>query len=93
MKLPGFATREGTDRYRRRFDGKIPREHFRSMNGLWTSSIGIGTNLGNHDDATDKQYREAFAPAVESGCNTCGARADDEAMTTGGGCSRAGTSS
>ena len=42
MKLPGFATREGTDRYRRRFDGKIPREHFRSMNGLWTSSIGIG---------------------------------------------------
>jgi aryl-alcohol dehydrogenase-like predicted oxidoreductase len=69
MKLPGFATPEGTDRYRRRFDGKIPREHFRSMNGLWTSSIGIGTYLGNHDDATDKQYREAVVRAVESGCN------------------------
>ncbi|HEX9265323.1 MAG TPA: aldo/keto reductase [Candidatus Binatia bacterium] len=69
MKLPGSATPEGTDRYRQRFDGEIPREHFRSMSGLWTSSIGIGTYLGNHDDVTDEQYRRAIVRAVESGCN------------------------
>jgi len=33
------------------------------------SSIGIGTYLGNHDDATDRQYQDALVRAVESGCN------------------------
>ena len=33
------------------------------------SSIGIGTYLGNHDDDTDEQYREAIVAAVASGCN------------------------
>jgi aryl-alcohol dehydrogenase-like predicted oxidoreductase len=69
MKLPGWATAEGTQRYLKRFDGKIPQEHFRQVDGLWMSSIGIGTYLGNHDDATDQQYREAIIHAVDSGCN------------------------
>ena len=69
MKLPGSATPEGTDRYRQRFEGKIPQEHFRAMNGLWTSSIGIGTYLGNHDAGTDAQYRDSVVRAVELGCN------------------------
>lgn len=69
MKLSGSATPAGTERYRKRFDGKIPLEHFRQAQGLWMSSIGIGTYLGNHDDATDRQYHDAIARAVESGCN------------------------
>ena len=69
MNLSGSATADGTDRYRKRFADKIPQEHFRQTHGLWMSSIGIGTYLGNHDDATDKQYRQAIVRAVESGCN------------------------
>ena len=69
MKIPGAATPEGTERYRRRFDGRIPAEHFRHSQNLWMSSIGIGTYLGNHDDATDRQYRQAIVRAVGSGCN------------------------
>jgi len=33
------------------------------------SSIGIGTYLGNYDDATDQEYHQATIRAVESGCN------------------------
>ncbi len=69
MKIPGAATPEGTERYRRRFAGKIPPEHFRKSQSLWMSSIGIGTYLGNHDDATDRQYQQALVRAVGSGCN------------------------
>jgi aryl-alcohol dehydrogenase-like predicted oxidoreductase len=69
MKLQGSATEPGTDRYRKRFEGKIPSEHFRHSQGLWLSSIGLGTYLGNHDAETDKLYHDAIVRAVESGCN------------------------
>ena len=69
MRIPGWATSEGTERYRKRFDGKIPAEHFRLAENIWMSSIGMGTYLGNYDDATDRQYHEAVVRAVESGCN------------------------
>jgi aryl-alcohol dehydrogenase-like predicted oxidoreductase len=69
MTLFGSASSEGTERYRRRFDGKISQEHFRTWQGLAVSSIGIGTYLGNHDADTDQQYHDAVVAAVESGCN------------------------
>jgi aryl-alcohol dehydrogenase-like predicted oxidoreductase len=69
MKISGVATSEGTGRYRKRFDGKIPAEHFRESQGLLMSSIGIGTYLGNYDDATDQEYHKAVVHAVQSGCN------------------------
>lgn len=69
MKLSGYATLEGTNRYCKRFDGKIPLEHFRQSQSLWMSSIGIGTYLGNYDDATDQAYHQAVVRAVETGCN------------------------
>jgi aryl-alcohol dehydrogenase-like predicted oxidoreductase len=64
-----FATPEGTERYRQRFADKVPLEHFRTMQGLWVSSIGLGTYLGNHDETTDSQYHQAVVCAVQSGCN------------------------
>ena len=69
MKLPGQATLDGTDRYRKRFAAKLPDEHFRRSQNLWLSSIGIGTYLGNYDDATDQQYHQAVVAAVGGGCN------------------------
>jgi aryl-alcohol dehydrogenase-like predicted oxidoreductase len=69
MKLAGWATAAGTDRYRQRFTGVIPFEHFRQSQGIWFSSIGIGTYLGDYDAVTDRQYHDAVIRAVESGCN------------------------
>lgn len=69
MSLPGWATEEGTARYRSRLTGKIPADHFRRQQGLWLSSIGLGTYLGNHDAATDDLYQKAVVRAVESGAN------------------------
>jgi aryl-alcohol dehydrogenase-like predicted oxidoreductase len=69
MKLEGSATEAATERYRKRFEPGIPPEHFRHSQGLWLSSIGIGTYLGNHDAEADQLYHDAIVRAVESGCN------------------------
>ncbi len=46
MKLPGQATLDGTERYRKRFAEQLPASHFRQSQDLWLSSIGLGTYLG-----------------------------------------------
>jgi aryl-alcohol dehydrogenase-like predicted oxidoreductase len=63
----GGATAEGTARYKNRWKG--PEEHFRNFEGLSVSSIGIGTYLGEMDDATDRKYEEAITRALQLGCN------------------------
>jgi aryl-alcohol dehydrogenase-like predicted oxidoreductase len=68
MLIPGYATSEGTDRFRRRFEAKLP-GHFREIQDLWLSSIGIGTYLGEPTAACDALYREAVADALEGGIN------------------------
>jgi aryl-alcohol dehydrogenase-like predicted oxidoreductase len=73
--FPGHATAEGTARYRDRFPQLRDAGHFRrpehapGVDGLWLSSIGLGTYLGEPDDAADKDYTEAIATAVISGIN------------------------
>ncbi len=67
--MPGFATTEGTTRYRERFDGAAAENHFRFEQGLWLSSIGTGTYLGGWDAETDRAYTEAVTRAVELGAN------------------------
>ncbi|MBI2089255.1 MAG: aldo/keto reductase [Deltaproteobacteria bacterium] len=69
MAQPGWATEEGTLRYTKRLEGKIPQAHFRQAHGLWLSSIGIGTYLGNHDDAADDLYKQAVIRTLELGGN------------------------
>ena len=66
--IPGFATPEGTARFRDRFVGQMP-GHFREADGLWLSSIGLGTYLGEPDADTDALYREAVVHAIEFGAN------------------------
>src|ERR1700686_2538292 len=73
--FPGHATAEGTARYRDRFPQLRDAGHFRrpehapGVDWLWLSSIGLGTYLGEPDDAADKDYTEAIATAVISGIN------------------------
>lgn len=69
MSLSGYATLEGTARYRERFKGRAAENHFRLEQNLWLSSLGIGTYLGNWDAATDERYTEAVERAVELGAN------------------------
>src|SRR5215469_1552989 len=66
--ISGFATPEGTSRFRGRFAGRLP-GHFREIRGLWLSSIGLGTYLGEPDSATDDLYRNAINRAIELGVN------------------------
>src|SRR5262245_45448647 len=62
------ATASGTAAYRKRITRAVA-DHFRKSQDLWFSSIGLGTYLGNHDDATDNSYRNAISHAVQLGCN------------------------
>jgi aryl-alcohol dehydrogenase-like predicted oxidoreductase len=69
MPIDGYATLEGTARYRDRFQGRAADTHFRLEQNLWLSSIGIGTYLGDSDEATDKRYTAAVTRALELGAN------------------------
>jgi aryl-alcohol dehydrogenase-like predicted oxidoreductase len=69
MTLPGFATTEGTARYRERFRETAAEGHFRFEQSLWLSSIGTGTYLGGADAETDRSYTDAITRAVELGAN------------------------
>jgi aryl-alcohol dehydrogenase-like predicted oxidoreductase len=68
MLIPGFATREGTARFCARFATRLP-GHIREAQGLWISSIGIGTYLGEPTAAYDARYRQAVRQAVLMGVN------------------------
>jgi aryl-alcohol dehydrogenase-like predicted oxidoreductase len=68
--MRGRATPQATLRYAARFQGRAAPGHFRQAAGqLLVSSIGIGTYLGEPDDATDSSYTEAVTAAVEGGIN------------------------
>jgi aryl-alcohol dehydrogenase-like predicted oxidoreductase len=63
-----WATAEGTMRYRARQAACHP-DHFRPMGQAWVSSIGLGTYLGDPDDATDALYDAAIGAALAEGAN------------------------
>ena len=69
MSLNGWATLEGTARYRERFREVVTDGHFRKSQDLWFSSIGAGTYLGDADDETDARYAESVVRAVALGAN------------------------
>ena len=63
------ATGAGTASYRQTFSAELPAGHFRSLDGLTVSSIGLGTYLGDEDDETDGRYGAAIVDAANLGCN------------------------
>ncbi len=68
MLIPGYATSEGTERFRDRFEPRL-KGHFREARGLWLSSIGLGTYLGEATADCDARYTESIVSAVEGGTN------------------------
>ena len=71
--LTGRATPEATARYRDRHPTLRDAGHFRQLppvaGELWLSSIGLGTYLGEPDDAADVEYTQAIVAALRSGIN------------------------
>jgi aryl-alcohol dehydrogenase-like predicted oxidoreductase len=71
--LSGFATTEGTARYAQRFPQARPSfrraEQVHGVAELTLSSVGIGTYLGETDDASDRSYTAAITEALLSGIN------------------------
>ncbi len=73
--LEGFATAEGTARFRDRFPALRDPGHFRrpkvvpGAGDLFVSSLGLGTYLGEPDADADRRYTEAIEYALLSGIN------------------------
>lgn len=71
--LSGFATAKGTARYAQRFPQARPSfrraDWVQGIAELTLSSIGIGTYLGEPDDAADRSYTAAISEALLSGIN------------------------
>jgi aryl-alcohol dehydrogenase-like predicted oxidoreductase len=67
LMLKHGATAEATASFAGRF-AELPR-NFRETLGLAISSIGIGTYLGESDDATDAAYQDALRTALLGGVN------------------------
>lgn len=66
--LGGKATAEGTRRYFDGFGDELVAFH-REACGLRIANIGIGTNRGNADAATDQDYTRAISAALLGGVN------------------------
>jgi aryl-alcohol dehydrogenase-like predicted oxidoreductase len=64
-----FATAQGSARFTRRFPELIRSGFYRTVFDLHVSSLGLGTYLGQPDEATDRAYTEAVLAAVEGGIN------------------------
>ena len=67
--LPGSATSEGTARFSNRFPALRAARHYRETQGLHVSSIGLGTYLGEMDEATNAAYEDAIGTALDRGVN------------------------
>ncbi|MBI3316397.1 MAG: aldo/keto reductase [Candidatus Omnitrophica bacterium] len=66
--IKGFATPEGTAAYKSRFT-HLAEGHFRQRQGLWFSSIGCGSYLGELDKETDRGYEASLKEALLCGIN------------------------
>lgn len=67
--LPGFATSGGTARFAARFPAQQSAGFFRQAQDVTVASLGLGTYLGEMDDATDHAYRDAAIAALGGGIN------------------------
>jgi aryl-alcohol dehydrogenase-like predicted oxidoreductase len=65
----GYATTGGTAAFAARFPAQRDAGFFRDASGLSVSSLGLGTYLGEMDEATDDAYAEAVVAAVTGGIN------------------------
>jgi aryl-alcohol dehydrogenase-like predicted oxidoreductase len=69
--LAGHATAAGTERYRTRVTTKLASDFLRPLApaGVLVSSIGLGSYLGECDDADDIRYADTAHHAIATGIN------------------------
>jgi aryl-alcohol dehydrogenase-like predicted oxidoreductase len=65
----GHANTKGTARYAARFPALESAGFFRHAQELLVSSLGLGTYLGQPDEATDGKYADAVMAAARGGIN------------------------
>ena len=67
--IPGYATRNGTKKYVENSVQKKgkPSSHFRHFDGLYLSSIGMGTYLGQPTTEDDQAMENAVYESINSG--------------------------
>lgn len=65
--IPGRASAEGTKRFVKR--SGCAEGHFRRLDKILVSSLGLGTYLGDENAQIDAGYEAAIAVALESGVN------------------------
>jgi aryl-alcohol dehydrogenase-like predicted oxidoreductase len=66
--ISGFATTIDTENFAKKHSN-VAKNHYKNFQGITLSSIGVGTYLGNSDNATDKLVEEAIKSCVTSGIN------------------------
>ena len=66
--ITGHVTSEGTANFATK-NQTVEKNHYKQFLGLTLSSIGIGTYLGNADNATDILVKDAIKKSVLSGVN------------------------
>lgn len=68
--VAGRATAEGTRRFQKRFENGEADHFYRPLaDGLVVSSLGLGTYLGECDDAEDRRYTATVIAALGKGVN------------------------
>jgi aryl-alcohol dehydrogenase-like predicted oxidoreductase len=68
--IVGHATAAGTKRFAARFASSFSSEFYRHVvDGVSISSLGMGTYLGDFDDAEDARYVTVLAAGIERGLN------------------------
>jgi len=66
----GYATAQGTNRLRKRFVTERDDQFYRPLvGGAVVSSLGMGTYLGDCDDAEDSRYSATVVEALNKGVN------------------------
>lgn len=69
-RIPGRATETGTRGFAERFAARFSPDFYRDTSfGLITSSLGMGTYLGECDDAEDNRYSVVIEAGIERGVN------------------------
>ncbi len=66
--ITGHVTSDGTSNFATK-NQTVGKNHFRQFSGLTLASIGIGTYLGNADNATDVLVKDAIKKSVLLGVN------------------------
>ena len=67
--IPGRATPDGTRAFAARFGNVFASDFYRDAAGLAVSSVGMGTYLGECDDAEDARYVTALTRGIKNGLN------------------------